>query len=250
MVVRALKGLAVVVGIAVASRAVSAQTFGYSGAAGPTLWSELSPDWSTCGNGKIQSPVDFRSPYPLEPRKLSIEYGHTTGEILNNGHTIEVETEGRNTLTLGGVIYELVQFHFHSVSEHRVDGRGFDMEMHLVHASADGSNAVIGVFLERGSSSAPTELPPPLRRASHHLPDDVNTKHHLDASFNPRDLLPKSDSLFRYVGSLTTPPCTEGVQWIVMNAPMTIADEDMAQFTERIHLNARPVQRQVRLSQR
>ena len=244
MAFRALNVLVVVVGIAVASRAVSAQTFGYSGAAGPALWSELSPDWSTCGNGKIQSPVDFRSPYPLEPRKLSIEYGHTTGEILNNGHTIEVETEGRNTLTLGGVIYELVQFHFHAVSEHRVDGRGFDMELHLVHASADGSNAVIGVFLKRGSSSGS------LASILNNLPDDVNTKHPLDTPFNPRDFLPKSDAHFQYTGSLTTPPCTEGVHWIVMKEPVMISDDDMARFNERIHFNARPVQRTVRASQR
>ena len=78
----------------------------------------------------------------------------------------------------------------------------------------------------------------------------MNTKHHLDASFNPRNFLPKSDAHFQYVGSLTTPPCTEGVQWIVMNEPIAVADEDMAQFTERIHLNARPVQRQVRVPPR
>ena len=244
MTLKALTVVALIAGIAELSGAVSAQTFGYFGAEGPPFWGELSRDWSACGGGKIQSPVDFRLPHPPQPRKLSLEYGDTTGEILNNGHTIEVETEGRNILTLAGVAYQLKQFHFHSVSEHRVDGRGFDMEMHLVHASADGSNAVIGVFLERGSSSGS------LAPIFHHLPDDVNTKHHLDASFNPRDFLPKSETLFRYVGSLTTPPCTEGVQWIVMNAPMTIADEDMAQFTERIHLNARPVQRQVRVSQR
>jgi carbonic anhydrase len=241
---KALKVLAVVVGIAVASGAVSADTFAYFGAAGPLFWDELSPDWSSCGDGKIQSPVDFRSPYPLQSRALSIDYGHTTGEIFNNGHTIEVETEGSNTLTLGGVPYGLVQFHFHSVSEHRVDGRGFDMELHLVHASLDGSNAVIGVLLKRGSSSG--SLAPIFQN----LPDDVNIKHSLDAPFNPKNFLPKSDAHFRYIGSLTTPPCTEGVRWIVMNEPVTVSDEDMAQFNERIHFNARPVQRTVRESQR
>jgi carbonic anhydrase len=244
MVFRTLNVLAVVAGIAVASGDVSAQTFGYFGAAGPTLWSELNPGWSACGAGKSQSPVDFRSPHPLQSSKLSIEYGHTTGEIFNNGHTIEVETEGRNTLTLGGVVYQLVQFHFHAASEHRVEGRGFDMELHLVHASAGGSNAVIGVFLERGSNSG--SLAPILRA----LPDDMNTKHPLDAPFDPRNFLPKSDTHFRYVGSLTTPPCTEGVQWIVMTEPVIVSDDDMARFNERIHFNARPVQRKVRASQR
>ena len=121
MTLKALTVIAVVAGIAELSGAVSAQTFGYFGAEGPPFWGELSRDWSACGGGKIQSPVDFRLPHPPQPRKLSLAYGDTTGEILNNGHTIEVETEGRNILTLAGVAYQLKQFHFHSVSEHRVD---------------------------------------------------------------------------------------------------------------------------------
>jgi carbonic anhydrase len=118
------------------------------------------------------------------------------------------------------------------------------MELHLVHASADGSNAVIGVFLKRGSSSGP------LAPVFQSLPDDVNTKHPLDAPFNPKNFLLKADAHFRYVGSLTTPPRTEGVQWIVMTEPVTVSDEDMAPLNERIHFNARPVQRKVRASQR
>jgi carbonic anhydrase len=244
MIARDLKALAVVAGIAMASGAVSGQTFGYFGAAGPRFWSELSPDWSKCRDAQLQSPVDFRLPFRPQSRDLSIEYGQTTGEIFNNGHTVEVETEGRNTLTLAGIKYALVQFHFHSVSEHRVEGRDFDMEMHLVHASTNGLNAVIGVFLTRGSSSG--SLAPIFQN----LPADVNTKHPLDTPFNPKNFLPKSHTHFRYVGSLTTPPCTEGVQWIVMNQPVTVSDEDMAQFNERVHFNARPVQHIVRASQR
>jgi carbonic anhydrase len=243
MISRLLQVLALVVGSAMASGAVSTATFSYFGPTGPMFWSELNPEWSACGAGKIQSPVDFKLTEPLRGRPLSLEYGPTTGEIVNNGHTIEVETEGRNTLTLGHINYELVQFHFHSVSEHRVNGRGFDMEMHLVHASADGSNAVIGVFLKRGPGSG--SIAPIFQQ----LPDDVNVKHPLDTPFNPRSFLPRSDEQFRYVGSLTTPPCTEGVQWIVMTEPVTVSDEDMAQFDERIHFNARPVQRRIRVAQ-
>jgi carbonic anhydrase len=200
----------------------------------------LSAAWETCGTGEIQSPVNFvKLPaHPTSPRKLSIDYDPlTTGEIFNNGHTIEVETEGSNTLTLDGVVYELTQFHFHTASEHRVDSRGYDMELHLVHASADGSNAVIGVFLKRGRSSG--ALAPIFAS----LPDDLNVHHVLPFPFDPAAFLPKSRAHFRYVGSLTTPPCTEGVQWVVMSEPVTVSDEDMAQFAERIHFNARPVQR-------
>jgi carbonic anhydrase len=121
-----------------------------------------------------------------------------------------------------------------------VKGRGFDMELHLVHQSDDGSNAVIGVFLKRGPSSG--ALAPIFAS----LPDDLNVKHELDTPFNPARFLPSSRTHYRYVGSLTTPPCTEGVPWIVMTEPVTVSDEDIAQFAERIHFNARFTQRRLR----
>jgi carbonic anhydrase len=217
-----------------------AQTFGYLGDIGPTHWAELSPAWTTCGTGQIQSPVNFTkfADLPTSVHKVSIDYdANTTGEIFNNGHTIEVETEGLNTLTLDGVAYELEQFHVHTASEHRVDGRGFDMELHLVHASVDGANAVLGVFLRRGRSSGA------LAPIFESLPNDIHVHHPLASPFDPGAFLPKGRAHYRYVGSLTTPPCTKDVQWVVMSEPVTVSDEDMAQFAERIHFNARPVQR-------
>jgi carbonic anhydrase len=220
---------------------MSAQEFGYFGDLGPAHWGELSPDWETCSSGERQSPVNFRPlALPLGRWPL-IDYGTTTGEIFNNGHTIEVETKGNNTLTLNGVVYELVQFHFHIASEHKESDRGFDMEMHLVHKSADGKLAVIGVYLRRGSSSGA------LAAIFNNLPDDINVHHPLDAEFNPATFLPSIRTNHRYVGSLTTPPCTEGVQWIVMTQPVRVSDEHMAQFAERIHFNARLVQRHLGL---
>ena len=182
----------------------SAQTFEYLGENGPSYWGTLSPDWVACGAGEIQSPVDFGKVPPTKHR-LAIEYDpNTTGEIFNNGHTIEVETFGQNTLTLDGVAYELSQFHFHTASEHRVDDRGYDMELHLVHAAANGSNAVIGVFLKRATSSGALA---PIFAA---LPDDLNLHHPLNSPFDPASFLPASSAHFQYLGSLTTPPCTEG----------------------------------------
>jgi carbonic anhydrase len=222
-----------------------AQTFGYFGENGPSHWGTLSPDWAACGAGTIQSPVDLGKLASHHPRghRLDIDYDRdSTGEIFNNGHTIEVETEGTNTLTLDDVPYELVQFHFHTASEHRVDRRGFDMELHLVHRAADGSNAVIGVFLKRGRISGALA---PIFAA---LPNDLDVHHPLEASFNPAAFLPRRRTHYRYLGSLTTPPCTEGVKWVVMSEPVSVSDEDMAQFAERIHFNARPVQREARSS--
>ena len=235
-----LHRVGVLVAVLAMSGEATAQTFGYLGDIGPTHWADLNPAWTTCGTGEMQSPVDFTKlkPHP-SPQSLSIDYDpNTTGEIFNNGHTIEIETEGQNTLTLDGVVYDLVQFHFHTASEHRVDSRGYDMEMHLVHAAADGTNAVLGVFLKRGVTSG--SLTPIFES----FPDDINVHHPLESAFDPTTFLPAGRANFRYVGSLTTPPCTEGVQWVVMSEPVTVSDEDIAQFAERIHFNARLVQRQ------
>jgi carbonic anhydrase len=221
--------------------AANAQEFGYFGDTGPAFWGGLSPDWTACGTGQIQSPVNF-GPLTLLTKAshhLPVSYGYTMGEIFNNGHTIEVETEGNNVLTLGGVEYELVQFHFHTPSEHRFLGFGFDMEMHLVHKSAAGDNAVLGVYLKRGPTSGPLAV------VFENLPavdEPLNTKTPLPP-FDLRTFLPRSRTNYRYVGSLTTPACTEGVRWVVLQDVLTVSDEDLAQFARRIAFNARPVQR-------
>jgi carbonic anhydrase len=126
-------------------------------------------------------------------------------------------------------------------SEHRVAGRGYDMELHLVHTAGDGTNAVVGVFLKRGKSSGA------LAPIFENLPavGSINVKEELPQAFNPAAFLPKDQDHFRYLGSLTTPPCTEGVPWFVLTEPVTVSDEDIAQFAERIHFNARLVQRKL-----
>ena len=174
-------------GLGLAPVVASAQEFGYRGEIGPAYWDTLNPDWAACGNGEIQSPVDLRSQgtYP----RLDASYSESTGRIFNNGHTVEVEVDsGANTLILDGVAYELAQFHFHTGSEHRVDSRGYDMELHLVHKSAAGANAAVGVFLRRGSDS---DALAPVFAA---LPDieAENVKYELDDAFDPTDLLPAS----------------------------------------------------------
>jgi carbonic anhydrase len=227
-----------------APQGARAQEFGYFGELGPAHWATLDPAWAICGSGTIQSPVDFgrRTLHRSRSRRLSVDYGPTTGEIFNNGHTIEVETEGVNVLTLGDVEYELDQFHFHTPSEHRSAGRGFDMEMHLVHKSAAGDTAVVGMFLQRGGSSGA------LSTVFENLPAvdaELNTKTVLPP-FDLRSFLPQSLTNYRYVGSLTTPGCTEGVHWVVLEDIVTVSDEDMAQFARRISFNARFVQRQLK----
>jgi len=218
-----------------------AQSFGYFGEIGPDFWSELNEDYFACSSGELQSPVDLgkQRVYP----HLKVNYdAATTGQIFNNGHTIEVETEGNNTLWLDGKPYELAQFHFHTASEHRVKGRGYDMELHLVHRSDDGENAVIGVFLKRGDSSGALA---PIFMSLPEIGGELNTMEELADPFDPLSFLPASRKHYRYLGSLTTPPCTEGVKWVVMLKPVTVLDEDMAQFAARISFNARYTQRAI-----
>ena len=233
--------VAVLLGSILIAFSVSASEFGYYGDIGPDFWRDLDPAWETCENGTQQSPVDLWQ-QRVYPRLVTRYDDQTTGEIFNNGHTIEVEiTEGNNTLTLDGTEYALAQFHFHTASEHRVEGRGYDMELHLVHTSAGGQIAVIGVFLKRGDATGALE---PIFT---NLPDigELNVKVALGFDFDPQQFLPSSGKHYRYSGSLTTPPCTEGVKWVVMKEPVTILDEDLAQFAARISFNARYTQRMV-----
>lgn len=217
-----------------------AQEFGYRGEIGPDFWSSLDPAWSACNSGELQSPVNLR------PQKtfytLDLSYGDSTGEIFNNGHTVEVEiTSGSNTLVLNGVSYQLSQFHFHGPSENRMNDRGYDMEMHLVHTSTAGTNAVVAVFLKRGASSGA------LGQIFAELPGiaEEDLHYEIEESFNPENFLPGYRANHRFVGSLTTPPCTEGVQWVVLRKAVTVSDEDMAQFAGQIDFNARYTQRDV-----
>ena len=236
-----LSSAAAAAALMAASPGAIAQEFGYLGEIGPSHWSELNPaEWAACNAGDSQSPVNLRNPGQLE--LLDVAYSESTGKIFNNGHTVEIEVEsGVNTLVLDGVAYELAQFHFHTPSEHRRGGRGFDMELHLVHKSAMGTNAVIGVFLRRGGSSG--ALAPIFAE----LPDIVaeNVKYEIEGTFNPAAFLPPRASHSRYTGSLTTPPCTEGVKWVLMTQPVEVSDEDFAQFAAQVNFNARYSQRSV-----
>lgn len=232
--------LVFVLPILLAPAALAQTPFGYRGDTGPKYWGTLDPTWTTCETGTIQSPADLS--HQRTWMALPIDYVPTEGEIFNNGHTVEVELfEGNgNKVTLDGIEYPLVQFHFHTASEHRVLGRGYDMELHLVHKTADGQYAVIGVLVQRGASSG--ALAPIFAT----LPDiiDENVKYPLP-TFNPAAFLPPTTAHYRYLGSLTTPPCSEGVKWIVLRDPVTVSDEDMAQFADQISFNARFVQRKV-----
>jgi carbonic anhydrase len=227
--------------------AASDPVWHYEGAEGPAAWGTLSPKFAACGEGTSQSPVDIASTVagtePLElktnllPGALKIAHHEHVADGINNGHTIQINYEGGDTLTIGNDVYTLVQYHFHNQSEHTVKGRHFPMEMHLVHKAPSGKLAVIGVFVEEGAHNAAFD---PIWN---NLPTKKGVEtHYPSVNVDVDKLLPTNRASYRYDGSLTTPPCSEGVRWIVMTTPIQLSADQVKAFTAIIHDNNRPTQ--------
>jgi len=210
----------------------------YEGEEGPAHWGELSHDFEACGVGMEQSPIDVDSSAPLNPADLAMNYQTTALNIENNGHTIEVVYDDNgSTLTVDGIDYKLLQFHFHSLSEHTVDGAHADAEMHLVHQSADGGYAVIGVLINAGAENAA------YAPVWNNMPAEEGEPETVDGvSVNVADLLPADKTYYRYNGSFTTPPCTEGIKWFMMSNPVEISADQLAAFQAIYDFNYRPTQ--------
>jgi carbonic anhydrase len=219
----------------------------YEGTAGPEGWGKLSPKFAACGEGRSQSPVDIASTVAgtealelktdLAPGSLRIAHHEHVADGINNGHTIQINYEGGDELTIGNDRYALVQYHFHNQSEHTVKGRHYPMEMHLVHKVESGKLAVIGVFIEEGAHNAAFD---PIWN---NLPNQKGVEtHYPSVNVDVDRLLPASRASYRYDGSLTTPPCSEGVRWIVMTTPIQLSPEQIKAFTAIIHDNNRPTQ--------
>lgn len=224
----------------------SAVHWGYSEENGPNEWCGLSPDFSACCEGITQSPVDINRSAVRRRKlpKLQFGYDRTDVEIEHNGHPIHVgiPEDMDMGIQIGGKQYRLLQFHFHARSEHAVKGRLLPMEMHLVHQADDGSLAVVGVFIVKGNTN--NELDKIFSDLPQHDGD-----HYEVYGIKPAKLLPNTMKTFRYSGSLTTPPCSEAVRWIVMAKPISASAENIAAFTSLFndpdhfpHGNRRPVQ--------
>ncbi len=218
-----------------AHAAEHAAHWGYTGEHGPGNWGGMEPGFSACKLGKMQSPIDIRHPAKSALPALDFEYVQSGAEIVNNGHTVQVNLVDGGMLNLDGVPYKLVQFHFHTPSEEKVDGKAYPMEAHLVHESADGKLAVVAVLLKEGKAN------PAFDTVFHSMPKAEGPGHAIQ-DLNAADLLPSDRGYFRYVGSLTTPPCSEGVRWQVMKQPVEVSKEQVSAFRKLYHMNARPVQ--------
>lgn len=205
----------------------------YEGATGPAHWGELS---SACAAGREQSPVDLASSVAAAARAPDIRWQAAhSAEVLNNGHTIQVSLERAGGVVIEGETYELAQVHFHHLSEHTVDGRAFPMEAHFVHEGPDGRLAVIGVFIEDGERHAALD-------AIWEAAPSTFGEAALEERFDPRAFLPERTASYRYRGSLTTPPCSEVVDWTVMATPIQASAQQIAIFAHAFPGNARPVQ--------
>ena len=211
-------------------------SWSYTGTGAPEHWAELSADNGAC-RGKNQSPINLTGLTKAELAPLQPRYVAGGQEILNNGHTVQVNFQPGSQLTIDGTVFELKQFHLHAPSENQINGKSFAMENHLVHADAHGNLAVLAILYEEGAESAA------LQQFWGQSPARAGEKAALDAPFNVAALLPAQLDYYRFNGSLTTPPCSEGVRWLVLKQPDTASKEQIAVFTKLMGgPNNRPVQ--------
>ena len=207
--------------------------WGYSGETGPDNWSTLSPEFAACGNGVNQSPIDISKTIAADLETLQFKYDSDSTEIVNNGHTLQINVGPGSWLRAEGEKFQLIQLHFHSPSEHRIKGEIFPLEGHFVHQNESGALAVVSVLFRAG------KLNTDLARFGAAAPKELNKPVPIDLEFADLELYRNHESYYRYNGSLTTPPCTEGVQWYVLKNPGHIAPDQAAQFVALIGEDAR-----------
>lgn len=210
--------------------------WGYEGEAGPERWGDLNRSYALCKLGQAQSPIDIANVEAANLAALTFDYQPATPSIVNNGHTVQVNFPAGSTLRVGNDEYQLLQFHFHTPSEHTVNGQHSAMELHLVHRHTSSALAVVGVFLIVGEAN------PTLEPLWGQLPSYAGGERPLSIIVNPTDLLPPSRRTYRYAGSLTTPPCSEGVLWLVMQQPVAISQMQLDKFRTIFPANSRPTQ--------
>jgi len=220
-----------------AANAAEGAHWTYKGHGGPAEWGAIDTAFASCQLGKLQSPIDIRGAKPAKLPPMKFNYQPSALSIIDNGHTIQVNYAPGSFIVVGGVRWELVQFHFHHPSEEKIDGKAHEMVAHLVHKNAEGKLAVVAVLLDKGGAS---ELVDTLwKNIPHEKGKEVAVA---STSIDVTSLLPENRDYFTFQGSLTTPPCSEGVTWFVLKAPVKIADGEVAAFAKVYPLNARPVQ--------
>jgi carbonic anhydrase len=234
---KALAGLALCPLCAPSGIAAEGTHWSYEGDAGPAKWGDLDAANKVCAIGSQQSPIDIGATVKSRLPALKIRWARRADTIINNGHTIQLNFAEGSTMTFGEAKYKLLQVHFHRPSEHLIAGKNFPMEAHFVHRADSGALAVVGVLMATGRSNT----------AFHNITSTMPAKEgpavKADPRINPNALLPAKLSYYRYPGSLTTPPCTEIVEWLLLTNPIHVAEADVASFAKLYPLNARPAQK-------
>ena len=231
--------MALIVGLAAAAGAQNTAHWEYQGKNGPLNWGKLDPAYKACSDGHQQSPIDIRGAH-LNKALKPIEFHYVAGSVTleNNGYTVLVHVKPGSYIVAGGVRYNLEQFHFHHPGEEAVKGRLSDMDVHLLHRSEDGKVAVIAVRLseDRGDANAT------LATLWEHLPTTTGATDSVTNMVNPGGLLPADRGYWTYTGSLTIPPCTEGVQWFVLEQELSISRAQLRAFAAIFKINSRSLQ--------
>lgn len=211
----------------------------YEGETGPQAWGKLKPDFNLCAVGKRQSPINIEDGATLQGPAEPVQFAYvpSNGTVVNNGHTIQVDVQGENAITVRGSTYRLLQFHFHTPSEEQINFKRFPMVAHLVHKNNEGQLAVVAVLLDEGAAS------PFIDKVWTYMPLDNGDRVRMPPGLlNLSELLPTDQRYYQFMGSLTTPPCSEGVLWMVLKKPVTISKGQYKLFTQLYPNNARPVQ--------
>ncbi|QBE62057.1 carbonic anhydrase [Pseudoduganella lutea] len=208
----------------------------YTGKAGTAHWGELEQDFAACKLGKAQSPIDIRGAKTGAPAPIDFHYAASTADIVNNGHTVQVNLAEGGAVHLASGDYKLVQFHFHTPSEEKINGKRYPLVAHLVHRNDAGELAVVAVLFRQGKENAA------LKPVFAGLPAHAGDHHAVAGELDLGALLPRQHAYYAYMGSLTTPPCSEGVHWQVLKQPVELSKGQLSAFRKLYRMNARPVQ--------
>ncbi len=234
---RVLAGAALCPLCTTAGFAAEKHHWGYEGKSGPAHWGDVDAASKVCSVGGQQSPIDILETISAQLPPLKLGWGKAASTVVNNGHTIQVNMPEGSTLSVGKDKFTLLQFHFHRPSEHLIGGKSFPMELHFVHRNAAGNLAVIGVMMQTGGGNAA------FSKIVSTMPTKAGGEVKADAAIDPNGLLPLKRLYYRYSGSLTTPPCNEIVDWLVLSEPIAVAEADVAAFAKLYKMNARPAQK-------
>ncbi|MBF0423425.1 MAG: carbonic anhydrase family protein [Magnetococcales bacterium] len=210
----------------------------YSGATGPQYWDRLNPKYGVCAQGVNQSPINLQSFIDAKLPPIEFAYSGQASEILYNGHTVQVNFPAHSaSIRIDGNTFELKQFHLHAPAENQIENTVYAMEAHFVHADQSGHLAVVAIMMQGGKTN------PALEGLWREFPTQADGPHPLKVPFFAESMLPVNREYYRYNGSLTTPPCTEGVRWLVLKQAIPVSDQQIKRFTTLMrHPNNRPVQ--------